>query len=596
MVNRATKLRWRRRVRHSQKHVENLGSQAEQGLEQHFFKRLNRFVGVRRFVVTWILLFTLLISGVVVQNRALSRFYQVAEPGQGGIYTEGILGAFTNANPLYATGPVDASVSRLVFSGLMKYDTDNKLVGDVAKSVEVDKGGTTYTAHLRENVRWHDGEQLTADDVAFTYQTIQKPDTKSPLIDNWQKVEIETVDQYTVKFTLPHSLASFKHTLTTGLLPEHILGKVEPSDLRSASFNTARPIGSGPFKWDAVQVSGNNPTTREEQIGLTANKQYHFNTPKLERFVIRAFHNEDDLIEAFNESELSGAAGLAARPDNLKKPSSVTEYNVPIMGEVMVFMKNSNPILKDKTVRKALVRATDQNEIVKGLGYPVVYARSPLLASHIGYRSDIVQATFNAKAAGKLLDKAGWKIGKDGVRHKKGKPLAINLYSQSDSNYAYVAQILQKQWQAIGVDVEVTLEADNKLQGTISSHSYDALLYGITIGSDPDVYAYWHSSQADPRATKRLNFSEYESSTADAALEAGRSRIDAKQRAAKYKPFLEAWKDDAPSIGLYQPRYLYLVRGKLYGFNPTVFNSSADRYANVENWAVRLDRVDIYQN
>src|SRR5690606_3753594 len=142
-------------------------------------------VGVRRFVFAWVLLFSLLITGVVMQNRALSRFYQTLEPGKGGIFTEGIVGSFTNANPVYAIDPVDASVSRLVFSGLLKYNDRNKLVPDLAESVQADSRGITYTAKLRQNALWHDGKPVTAEDVVFTYQTIQKPDARSPLFENW---------------------------------------------------------------------------------------------------------------------------------------------------------------------------------------------------------------------------------------------------------------------------------------------------------------------------------------------------------------------------------------------------------------------------
>ncbi len=594
MINRATKLRWRRRVRRSQQHVETLGSQAEQGLETHFFKRLGRFVGIRRFVLSWVLLFALLISGVVVQNRALSRFYQNLEPGRGGHYTEGILGAFTNANPLYATNSVDASVSKLVFSSLMKYDDQNRLVGDLAEKLEVDNRGVVYTLHLKKNVVWHDGQPFDADDVVFTYQTIQKPDARSPLVENWQKVTIKAIEPHVVQFTLPHTLASFPHSLTTGIIPEHILGRVSPDDLRSTSFNSVNPIGTGPFKWDAVQVTGSNPNSREEQIGLTSNDQYHGGAPKLERFFVRAFRDEDALRASFAAGDLSGVAGLSATPEEVATSKVATAYSLPLMGEVMVFLKTSHPILKDRAVREALVRAAHPDEIIRDLGYPVVYARSPLLSRHVGYRKDIVQHGFNKDRAAATLDKAGWKLGTDGLRHKGSTPLQFKLYSQSDSQYAQVAQMLQQQWRDIGVDVEVLLEPESRLQTAITTHSYDALLYGVALGTDPDVYAYWHSSQADPRSANRLNFSEYKSREADASLEAGRSRVDPDQRAAKYEGFLKAWRRDAPAIGLYQPRFLYLTKGKLYGFEPTILNTSVDRFANVENWAVRQDRVNIY--
>src|SRR5690606_5143958 len=286
--------------------------------------------------------------------------------------------------------------------------------------------------------------------------------------------------------------------------------------------------------------------------------------------------------------------GLTTVPEGVHNRRNTYEFSVPLMGEVMVFLKNSHPLFKDANLRRAVVQATDQNEIARGLGYPVIYARSPLLPTQIGYRKDTVQHSFNQKQARQLLDKAGWKLGSDGKRSKRGTQLSFKLYSQTDSQYAYVAQLLQKQWREVGIEAEVVLEPENRLQTTISSHQYEALLYGITIGADPDVYAYWHSTQADPRSSSRLNLSEYKSKEADAALEAGRSRIDPAQRALKYEPFLKEWRKDAPAIGLYQPRYLYLTRGRLYGFEPHRLNNSIDRYANVENWAVRQDKVNIY--
>ena len=134
-------------------------------------------------------------------------------------------------------------------------------------------------------------------------------------------------------------------------------------------------------------------------------------------------------------------------------------------------------------------------------------------------------------------------------------------------------------------------QTPSELQSIIAVHGYDALLYGIEIGSDPDVYPYWASSQADVRSPTRLNFSEYKSPVADSALEAGRTRTDPAIRAIKYKPFLQAWHDDAPAIALYQPRFLYLTRGQIYGFEPTIMNKDINRYANVNNWMIRETKV-----
>jgi peptide/nickel transport system substrate-binding protein len=591
MIDRTTKLRWRRRVRHSKRQVEDLGVQAEEQLERHFIKRLHRLWEVRRFVLTWLILLTLLITGVVFQNRQLSSHYQSLQPVPGGSFTEGIIGAFTNANPLYASGAVDASVSKLVFAGLMKYDQADRLVGDLAEKWTVDDRGLHYTVTLRPDLVWQDGHALTADDVVFTYQTIQNPDAKSPFLGSWQGIKVEAKDARTIEFTLPNVLASFPYSLTNGIVPKHLLDNIPPTQLRSVRFNTAKPIGAGPFAWETIEVNGDTPETREEQVGLVPNEHYHAGRPKLDHFTIRSFRSEEAMLKAFRQNELNAMSGLDSAPDTLSEQANVTEYNVPFTGEVVVFFKTSQDILQELKVRQALVKATDQQAIINGIGYPVIAAREPLLQDHLGYTKDVVQFPTNIEEANKLLDEAGWVKGENGIRTKDGKKLSFILSSQSTSEYAYVTQKLQEQWRKVGADVQVNLQPELDLQATINVHGYDALLYGISLGVDPDVFPYWHSSQGIGSATK-LNFSDYKSANADKALEAGRTRSDPELRAVKYRPFLEAWRNDAPAVVLYQPRFLYVTRETVYGLEPKSMNVATDRYANVENWMIRQAMVN----
>lgn len=586
MIDRTTRLRWRRRVRRRKRQVEDLSVQTEEQFERHFFRRINRLFDVRRFALSWVLLLCLLISGSVVQTLGLSRYYQEIRPVPGGNFVEGIIGSFTNANPLYANGPVDSSAARLVFSGLFSYDSKNVLIGDLAEKWTVDERGIKYTVTLKKNLKWHDGKALTAKDVLFTYQTIQNPDAKSPLFSSWQGIKVEAPSERTVIFTLPNTLSSFPYALTNGIVPRHILEQVPVNQLRSTRFNVASPVGSGPFKWERIEVSGETPETRSEQIGLLPNPNYHGNKPKLQHFVIRTFRDEKKLLQSFESGELNAIAGLNAVPDTLQKKSDIRDYNIPLTGEVMVFFKNSQPALADKSVRQALVHSVDVGSLVKGLSYPAITARGPLLQDMIGYDKTLTQLPPNGDIANQLLDKAGWARGGNGLRSKDGKPLKFTLFSQNTGEYAYVAGALQKVWRALGVDVEVILQEDDELQGVITRHDYDMLLYGISLGADPDVFAYWHSSQTDPRSS-RLNLSEYKSAPADRSLEAGRTRADPALRAIKYKPFLEAWRTDAPALALYQPRFVYVTQGELFNFNPQVLNAATDRYNTVTEWMIR---------
>lgn len=588
MIDRTTKLRWRRKVRKHQRQIEGIGSQAEEGIDKHLFRRLGRLYEVRRFAISWVLLLFALIGGIVIQTRALGDYYLQLSPVAGGIYSEGMMGSYTNANPIFAVNDVNATVSRLIFSGLLTYDENNKLVNDMAEEWSVDDSGKVYTIKLKENLKWHDGDDLTSEDVAFTIQSIQNPDTRSPYFSAWQGIKIKTPNEKEVVFTLPNILASFQYSLTMGILPKHKLENVKPAELRGTLFNTVEPVGSGPFKWKDVEVVGDTAEQREQRIALSANGDYHLGRPKLDEFIIRAFLNEEQLLQSFNDGKLNAIAGSLSAPI---QGDDVSELNVPLTGSVMSFFNNDSSVVSDAKVRRALTMAADKKILMNKLSYPSISVDGPLLPEHIGYNSDLMQYGFDQEQAKKLLDEAGWKVEpSNGIRSKDGKPLVVNLKTLSSPEYATVANQLQKQWKEVGVDVKVESMAQSDLQTDIDERNYDALVYGIIMGLDADQFAYWHSSQADVRSQRRLNFSNYKSKIADEALAAGRTRIDPKLREAKYGPFLQAWRDDAPALALYRPRFIYTVYGRLYNFNQKGINSPVDRLNTVHQWMIRTDR------
>lgn len=592
MVSRAFKLRFRRRLRLRKRQVETLGRQAEDQLERNFFRRLERLRNVRRFVTSWILLLVLIGGCMVVQIRALSGYYQTLQPETGGIFTEGMVGSFSNANPVYATSTVDQAVSHLMFSGLYTYDTNNHLVGDLADTLpQVNSDSTVYTVHLRDGLRWHDGRQLTVEDVLFTYQIIQNPDAQSPLNSSWQGIKVASPAPQTITFTLPSPLASFPYSLTNGIVPMHILGETAMADMRSAAFNTRNPIGSGPFKWQAIEILGNSLQDRQQQIALQPFDNYRGGRPKLNGFVMHSFRTKEAMIASFDRHELTAMSGLDSVPKELQKDASVRQYNLPLTASVMTFFRMTEGVLSDMQVRQALVKATDTQAIISGLNHPTTPVREPFLQGQLGYDPQYAQSSFDLAAAQAQLDAAGWLVGKEGVRYKGGQPLTFQLFAEDTDEYTQVARRLQKQWRAAGADVELRLQDGADFQSTLAFHSYDALLYGVSIGVDPDVYAYWNSTQADMRSQNRLNFSEYKSSIADTALDAGRTRLDPTLRTVKYKPFLQAWQADAPAVGLYQPRFLYITHGPLYGLDEHYINNAVDRYKNVNNWMIRQKAV-----
>jgi peptide/nickel transport system substrate-binding protein len=589
---RLIRLRFRRRLRKGRNQVGDLSSQTEKHFDRHFVKRLgNLTMPVRRFVVAWVLLLVILIGALFVQNLALSGYYQKLRPVPGGIYNEGILGTFTNANPMYATNDVDTSVSRLLFAGLLTYDGHNQLAGDLASGYSVNATGTEYTVHLKPHLTWQDGQPLTSADVVFTYQSIQNPDAQSPLRSSWENITITAPDTHTVVFKLPGTLASFPYNMTNGIVPKHILAGIPAANLRSADFNTVHPVGAGPFAWQAIQVTGNDPSVAQEQIALVPFSGYARGAPKLRELIIHAYVSKAKLIQAFQSGQLTGAAGLSNVPSSAKKVRSLEVHSPLLTAANMVFFKTSSGVLSDVHVRQALVDGTNRQAIIKKLGYPSRIVNEPLLMGQLGYDPALAQAGYSPSAARKQLNKDGWKAGKGGIRVKDGHNLSFTLTAADTPEYRSVTRELYQQWKNIGVQLKVELQDNSDFHNTLTYHNYDAVLYGISIGTDPDVFVYWDSSQADVRSSNRLNLSEYKNVIADSALEAGRSRLEPGLRQIKYKPFLQEWQKDYPALGLYQPRFLYLTDGPVAGLSDHAINSSAGRFNNVQNWEIREAKV-----
>lgn len=587
MVDRSTKLRWRRVFRRKQKQVGEFGVHAEENVDRLVIRRLGRLLDVRRFVAGWLALVFLLLIVLVGQFRLLNRSWQSQQPVPGGVYSEGMIGTFTNANPLYATSLADSTISRLLFPGLLRYDSQNKLVSDLASSWSISKDNLKYTVTLRPDLTWQDGYPLTADDVVYTFQTAQNPDARSSLFRSWNGIQISAMDKQTVEFTLKTSFAPFPHSLVTGILPRHILGQVPASGLRSATFNTTKPIGSGPFAWSSVEQVNSGDREGEQQIGLTGSKSYYGGLPKLDGFVVHTYQDQKFLEQDFRDKKTSAIVGLDEVPENIEKLSDTVTYEPVLSAQVMAFLRTDSKILNDKQLRQALVYATNVPQIANTIPDSVIVADGPLLRGQVGYNPKIVQYGYNQSQANKILTKQGWKPQTNGIRQKSSTALSIRVVAQSTPRLKVVAEQLQKAWNAVGIDVSVNLQDETEIQNTIHNREYDVLLYGISIGADPDVFPYWHSTQADPRSGSRLNFSDYASDVADSSLEAGRSRTDPQLRAAKYKPFLEAWRDDAPAIALYQPRFMYITNTPVFGFDAAEINTASDRLGNVSNWQIR---------
>ncbi len=543
MVKISNRFALKKRVRSTKKNVEQVQEATTDTLNKHLVRRWSKLKDVRRFVIGWLVLVFVLGLGVIIQSGALKSYYMEDVPMAGGTYLEGVVGEFSSLNPMFSISSVDNSVTKLVYSSLLKYDQNNKLVGDLATEWKTSEDNVVYTVKLRNDVYWHDGQKFTADDVVFTYKAIQSPDTNSPLASSWKGIEIQALDEYTVSFKLPNEYTPFLHSLTNGIVPEHLLGNIAFDELRASDFNF-EPVGTGPFVFKRLFAG-----EQRSQVNLARNETYYENPAYIEEFVVLSYEDQVMMMDDFKSGELSAITALRSfELDELSSLNYVAKVHFPLFSQVYIFLNNRDPLLKSADVRRALVYATDKNAIFQTLGgrYPI--GDSPLLKEQLGYNEEFVQPKVNTNKANELLDKAGWKRGKDGVRVKGSERLEINLVSQNSDEYPKVLAQIQKDWLKIGVVVNLELISNQDFtQNYIAPHDYQALTFGVAQGVDPDVFPYWHSSQA---ISGGFNLSNYKSSAADVALEAGRTRSDPKLRTEKYKAFLEQWMGDNPAIAL----------------------------------------------
>lgn len=547
-------------------------------------------------------LFLLLIVFALSSFGLLINFYaknSVAVPGYGGQYREALIGSPQYINPILAeNNEVDRDLSVLLFSGLMKYDDKGLLKADVAENYKILDSGKTYIFYIRKDVFWHDGKQLTADDIIFTINAFQDPSYKSPLSLNWRGVRVERIDDFTVKFSLNNVFAPFLENLTVGILPKHIWESISPSTFQISEYNL-NPIGSGPYEFLKIEKNSEK-TNIVSQITLKANERYHLGRPFIDIVVLKFYNSEEEAIKAFNDGDVDGISYLS--PQNKDKISSIRNIVVrqlKIPRYFAVFLNQSNSkALTDIAVRKALAYATNKDQIIDQalLGQADV-VDAPILKEILGIDNFTEVYDFSPEKARKELSGAGWKdTDGDGILDKKiiksdkePTKLEVNLYTSDWVELSKIAEILKQQWEAIGgvrVNINV-LNISDLSQKIIRPREFDALLFGEILYMDPDPFSFWHSSQKkDPG----LNLSVYDNPDVDKLLEQARQTLDYSERIRKYDAFQQIITQDVPAIFLFSPHYLYTMLGSVKGVEVKNIATPARRFSGVEKWYMKTKR------
>ncbi len=554
-------------------------------VDRHIWGKWHQIRVVRRFLLLWGVVAVICLVGIIQQLNALTRASQVAIPLAGGTYSEAAVGTVSTLNPILPESVTASDVNRLIFSGLTRYNAQRQLVPDLA-TWDISNEGKSYTFHLRHNVKWHDGVPFTSADVVFTLAAIQNPDSRSPLASSWDGVKIEAKDDYTVVFNLPQALNSFLDSTTVGIVPRHLLESVEPSMLREAAFNQ-NPVGTGPFKLKTFAPSA-------KIIELSANPDYYLGRPKLDEFDFKFYPTQADTLKAYAQRQVISPGRIAPdQEEDALRESGLTEYNFTLPEIQTLFFANADPLLKDKNLRSILSSSLNRHDILnKATDGQGVTLTQPLLPGQTGYSTKYAVALLDTAAASRALGAAGWTQAKPGsIRTKGGTRLQLKLVTLRGGELERAANEVKRQWAVLGIDLHViTVDRDQLQQTYMRPRNFQLLLYGVNLGSDPDVYSFWHSSQAvDPG----INLSAYANADADHALEAGRIKNDPLVRLGKYDAFLKAWNADAPAAVLYQSGYIYGAPDVVTGIAAQRLVVPADRFYDIQRWTVRQKFVPL---
>jgi peptide/nickel transport system substrate-binding protein len=515
----------------------------------------------------------------------------VEVPVRGGTYVEGVLGYSEAINPILAprmvqANPVDQDLSALVFNGLTSLDHSGRISPSLAVEWQVLEDGAIYEFRLRPGVRWHDGAPLTSADVAFTVQAIQDPGYQGDpsLADLWRNVRVETPDDETVRFELAEPFPSFINYTTVGLLPAHLLGNVPATELPEHEFSTRHPVGTGMFKVESISP---------DRVVLAANQDYWRPTPFLDRVEFWFYAGWEDLLADYEQGQIHGfhppqiayLSALAAMPE-------LQIYSAESAGYGIVFLNlagEATPFFQEKEVRQGLLYALDRQMLIDThLRGQALVAHSPIAPMSWAYDPSVREYGYDPERAIGLLDASGWMdTDADRIRDKDGIKLSFTLLTGDDASLASMAEEMARQWQAVGVEVQVRQVSSEAANEAVRSRDFDAALVQVGLTADPDPYPLWHSTQAEAGQ----NFSGYASEEADVVMEEIRSTADIDELTRLYHSFQHIFAEDVPSLLVYYPIYTYAVDAQVRDVQLSPLFYSSDRFRNIEDWYIQTEAV-----
>jgi len=487
--------------------------------------------------------------------------FKVDSAGRSFIVT-GAIGDASVLLPVLASDAPSLDITRLIFNGLVKYDKNARLVGDLAESWEVSEDNRRIRFHLRKGIKWHDGEPFDARDVEFTYKVYVDPKTPTSWATDFMKIrDLQVLDGHTVEVTYGEPYAPALESWDQGILPRHLL---EGQEITKSPLQRS-PIGTGPYRflsWDTG-----------EKICLIANQDYFEGCPPVEKVIIRVIPDPGTMFLLLKAGEIDR---MDLTPVQFRRQThtewflkNFRKYRYLHFGYTYIGYNLQDWKFKDRRVRQALTHAIDRGRIVKcalmGLGQ---VAHSPYKPDTYWHNPDVTKFSYDPEKAKKLLAEAGWKdMDGDGILENDGHPFEFTIITnQGNDQRKNAATLVQRDLKKIGIKVDIRiLEWAALLKNFIHKRRYEACLIGLRIPVDPNQIDIWGSSKTSERG---LNFINYQNPEVDKLLNIGAATFDPKERKKHYDRFQEIISEDQPYTFLWVQEDLPIVNSRFHGVEP----------------------------
>lgn len=475
---------------------------------------------------------------------------------------------FAGLNPILE----ETNLDDLLFRGVMKFDEENTVVKDIAETVQISEDSLTYEITLREDIQFHDGEQLKADDVVFTIDSILDDSNASFLKADFKAVDsISKTGDYKVKIQLKNPFSPFLDKLTVPILPKHAFEGVE---MRNAEFS-GHPIGAGPYMFAAWE--------RGNSLILKANDNFHGTVPSIEKVIFKFIPDSNVRALQLKSGEVDIALLDPVQAESMENAKEVVVQAMDTADYRGILYNMKNPLWQDVNVRKAFNYAVDRKEIVKGIlkGFGTE-AYSPL-QKHAFNNEESKKYSYDLQKAEVLLDKAGWKKRQDGYRYKGSDKLAFTITAPvTDTIRVNIANYAAEGFKEIGADVKVEVLD----WSAIAIEETDAFIiaWGSPYDADHHTYVLFHTDQSSTLSFG-YNYGNYSNEKVDRLLEQGRELVTEEERKAVYRAFQKELAQDPPYNFIAYTDAVYGINKQLSGVKERKLGHHGSGFLwNVEEW------------